>query len=127
MIVTKEQLTDIIQLAKVMIDNHADEVDGNRNTIDSIQRIASSIDAGDELEIIDNNIRFTKEATGEFSAEVYSSILSEALKMYNNSLSGDFKGYVDTHSDIYTPLAITLVGCYIKYYASFEVLKVAKS
>lgn len=127
MIVTKQQLLDIIQVAKVMVDNHADELDGNYDEVNNINKINSAIDAGDELEIVNSNIKFTKEATGEFSAEVYSAILTEALNCYNNHLSGDFKKCVDEHNDINVPMSVTLVGCYIRYYASFEVLKIARA
>ena len=37
MIVTKEQLADIIQLAKVMIDNHQQEVEGNPSIVELIK------------------------------------------------------------------------------------------
>lgn len=40
MIVTKEQLADIIQLAKVMIDNHQEEVEGNPSIVELIKDLA---------------------------------------------------------------------------------------
>ena len=40
MIVTKEQLADIIQLAKVMIDNHSEEVEGNPSIVELIKDLA---------------------------------------------------------------------------------------
>lgn len=40
MIVTKEQLSDIIQLAKVMIDNHSEEVEGNPSIVELIKDLA---------------------------------------------------------------------------------------
>lgn len=40
MIVTKEQLADIIQLAKVMIDNHPEEVEGNPSIVKLIEDLA---------------------------------------------------------------------------------------
>lgn len=40
MIVTKEQLADIIQLAKVMIDNHQQEVEGNPSIVNLIKDLA---------------------------------------------------------------------------------------
>ena len=38
--ITKEQLADIIQLAKVMIDNHPEEVEGNPSIVKSIKYLA---------------------------------------------------------------------------------------
>lgn len=46
MIVTKEQLADIIQLAKVMIDNHSEEVEGNPLTVALIKKLAD-VDASE--------------------------------------------------------------------------------
>lgn len=40
MIVTKEQIADIIQLAKVMIDNHQEEVEGNPSIVKLIKDLA---------------------------------------------------------------------------------------
>ena len=40
MIVTKEQVADIIQLAKVMIDNHQEEVEGNPSIVKLIKDLA---------------------------------------------------------------------------------------
>lgn len=40
MILTKEQLADIIQLAKVMIDNHPEEVEGNPSIVDLVKDLA---------------------------------------------------------------------------------------
>lgn len=42
MIVTKEQLTDIIQLAKVMIDNHQEEVEGNPSIVELVKDLADN-------------------------------------------------------------------------------------
>ena len=38
--ITKEQLADIIQLAKVMIDNHQDEVEGNPSIVALVKDLA---------------------------------------------------------------------------------------
>ena len=38
--VTKEQLADIIQLAKVMIDNHPEEVEGNPSIVKLVKHLA---------------------------------------------------------------------------------------
>lgn len=38
--ITKEQLADIIQLAKVMIDNHPDEVEGNPSIVSLVKGLA---------------------------------------------------------------------------------------
>ena len=46
MIVTKEQLADIIQLAKVMIDNHQEEIEGNPSIIALIKDLAD-VDASE--------------------------------------------------------------------------------
>lgn len=46
MIVTKEQLADIIQLAKVMIDNHSEEVEGNPAIVELIKDLAD-VDASE--------------------------------------------------------------------------------
>lgn len=35
--ITKEELADIIQLAKVMIDNHSEEVEGNPSIVNLIK------------------------------------------------------------------------------------------
>nr|DAT99921.1 MAG TPA: hypothetical protein [Crassvirales sp.] len=40
MIITKEQLADIIQLTKVMIDNHSEEVEGNPSIVNLIKDLA---------------------------------------------------------------------------------------
>lgn len=44
--VTKEQLADIIQLAKVMIDNHPEEVEGNPSIVTLIEDL-SDVDASE--------------------------------------------------------------------------------
>lgn len=44
MIVTKEQLADIIQLCKVMIDNHQDEVEGNPSIVALVKDLADEED-----------------------------------------------------------------------------------
>ena len=44
--ITKEQLADIIQLAKVMIDNHQEEVEGNPSIITLIKDLAD-VDASE--------------------------------------------------------------------------------
>lgn len=41
MIATKEQIADIIQLSKVMIDNHPEEVEGNPLTVALIKKLAT--------------------------------------------------------------------------------------
>lgn len=46
MIVTKEQLADIIQLAKVMIDNHSEEVEGNPSIVKLVEDLAN-VDANE--------------------------------------------------------------------------------
>lgn len=46
MIVTKEQLIDIIQLAKVMVDNHQEEVEGNPSIVALIEKLAD-VDASE--------------------------------------------------------------------------------
>ena len=38
--ITKEQLADIIQLSKVMIDNHQEEVEGNPSIVKLIEDLA---------------------------------------------------------------------------------------
>ena len=43
---TKEQLADIIQLAKVMIDHHQDEVEGNPSIVALVKDLAD-IDASE--------------------------------------------------------------------------------
>ena len=40
MILRKEQLADIIQLAKVMIDNHSEEVEGNPSIVKLVKDLA---------------------------------------------------------------------------------------
>ena len=40
MILRKEELADIIQLAKVMIDNHPEEVEGNPSIVTLIKDLA---------------------------------------------------------------------------------------
>lgn len=44
--ITKEQLADIIQLAKVMIDNHLEEVEGNPSIVELIENLAD-VDASE--------------------------------------------------------------------------------
>lgn len=44
--VTKEQLVDIIQLAKVMIDNHQEEVEGNPEIVALVEDLAN-VDASE--------------------------------------------------------------------------------
>lgn len=44
--ITKEQLADIIQLAKVMIDNHQEEVEGNPSIVELIKDLAD-VDANE--------------------------------------------------------------------------------
>lgn len=44
--ITKEQLADIIQLAKVMIDNHQEEVEGNPLIVELIKDLAD-VDANE--------------------------------------------------------------------------------
>ena len=44
--ITKEQLADIIQLAKVMIDNHPEEVEGNPSIVSLIKYLAD-VDANE--------------------------------------------------------------------------------
>ena len=44
--ITKEQLADIIQLAKVMIDNHPEEVEGNPSIVALIKYLAD-VDANE--------------------------------------------------------------------------------
>ena len=46
MILRKEQLADIIQLSKVMIDNHPEEVEGNPSIIKLIKDLAD-VDASE--------------------------------------------------------------------------------
>lgn len=40
MILRKEELADIIQLAKVMIDNHSEEVEGNPAIVELVKNLA---------------------------------------------------------------------------------------
>ena len=40
MILRKEELADIIQLAKVMIDNHPEEVEGNPSIVTLVKDLA---------------------------------------------------------------------------------------
>ena len=42
--ITKEQLADIIQLAKVMIDNHQDEVEGNPSIVALVKDLADVVE-----------------------------------------------------------------------------------
>ena len=44
--ITKEQLADIIQLAKVMIDNHSEELEGNPEIVELIEELAD-VDASE--------------------------------------------------------------------------------
>ena len=44
--ITKEQLADIIQLAKVMIDNHPEEVEGNPSIVALVKDLAD-VDANE--------------------------------------------------------------------------------
>ena len=44
--ITKEELADIIQLAKVMIDNHQEEVEGNLSIVKLIKDLAD-VDANE--------------------------------------------------------------------------------
>ena len=46
MILRKEQLADIIQLAKVMIDNHPEEVEGNPSIVALVKDLAD-VDASE--------------------------------------------------------------------------------
>ena len=46
--ITKEQLADIIQLAKVMVDNHQDEVEGNPSIVKLVKDLAD-VDASELL------------------------------------------------------------------------------
>ena len=46
MILRKEELADIIQLAKVMIDNHPEEVEGNPSIVELIEDLAD-VDASE--------------------------------------------------------------------------------
>ena len=46
MILRKEELADIIQLAKVMIDNHQDEVEGNPSIVALVKDLAD-VDASE--------------------------------------------------------------------------------
>ena len=46
MILRKEQLADIIQLAKVMIDNHPEEVEGNPSIVELVKDLAD-VDANE--------------------------------------------------------------------------------
>lgn len=47
--ITKEQLADIIQLAKVMIDNHPEEIEGNPSIVALIKDL-SDVD-GSEITV----------------------------------------------------------------------------
>ena len=44
--ITKEQLADIIQLSKVMIDNHQEEVEGNPSIVELVKDLAD-VDANE--------------------------------------------------------------------------------
>lgn len=44
--ITKEQLADIIQFAKVMIDNHTEEVEGNPSIVALVKDLAD-VDANE--------------------------------------------------------------------------------
>lgn len=44
--ITKEQLADIIQLTKVMVDNHQEEVEGNPSIVKLIKDLAD-VDANE--------------------------------------------------------------------------------
>ena len=46
MILRKEELADIIQLAKVMIDNHPEEVEGNPSIVKLVKDLAD-VDASE--------------------------------------------------------------------------------
>lgn len=127
MIVTKQQILDIIQVAKVMLDNHLDEVDGNYDEVRNIRNIVSSIDAGDKLEVVEDDVRYNFAASVNFTPEVYSAIITKALAMYNDKLDNSFKRCVDEYSDINVAMSVTLVGCYIRYCASSDVLKIVRA
>ena len=46
MILRKEELADIIQLAKVMVDNHPEEVEGNPSIVKLVKDLAD-VDASE--------------------------------------------------------------------------------
>ena len=46
MIIRKEELADIIQLAKIMVDNHPEEVEGNPSIVALVKDLAD-VDAND--------------------------------------------------------------------------------
>lgn len=124
MIVTKEQLVDIIQLAKVMVDNHPEEVEGNPSIVKRIELLAE-IEDYNKLEITSDLKSICNEACGALSIEVYSAILNAALKMYEKEET--FKLIIDKNDDINRPKAVILVAYYLRYVVSSEVLKIIQA
>lgn len=123
MIVTKEQLADIIQLAKVMIDNHPEEVEGNPSIVKRIKVLSSLKDAS-EIEVTNNLNIICNDAAGTMSIESYSALINDSLKRCE--VDETFKEIVDENEDINVPKAVTLISCYLRYVLTSEVLKLIK-
>lgn len=123
MIVTKQQLADIIQLAKVMIDNHPEEVEGNPSIVKRIELLAKIEDCN-KLEVTSNLKSICIDAAGEIDIESYSALINAASYEYKNDEA--FKAQVEFNEDINIPKAVTLIGCYLGYTLPSQVLKLAK-
>lgn len=123
MIITKEQLADIIQLAKVMIDNHPEEVEGNPSIVERI-KVLSSLEDTSEIEVTDNLKVICNDACGNLSVEAYSALINAARNKYKKDET--FKVIVDDDCDINVYKAVTLIGCYLRYVLTTEVLNLIK-
>lgn len=123
MIVTKEQLADIIQLAKVMIDNHPEEVEGNPSIVKRI-KVLSSLEDVSEIEVTDKLNIICNNACGNLTVEAYSALINAARKKYKEDKT--FKNMVDLDDEINIYKAVTLIGCYLRYVLTSEVLKLIK-
>lgn len=126
MVVTKEIIKSIIQLAKVLVDNHSDEVENNNDTASRIKVIASALDNGENIEVTDKLDSICNQACGNMSIEVYSAIVNAALDEYFSKDDNTFRQIVDLRDDINIPKVVTLVGYYIRYVCSDDVLKIVR-
>lgn len=123
MIVTKQQFADIIQLAKVMVDNHPEEVEGNTSIVTRVKALAEIKDYN-QISVTSNLNAICNDACGNLTIEAYSALLNAALDEYKNDES--FKVLVGEDEDINTPKAVTLIGCYLNYVLPSEVLKLIR-